>query len=119
MYYSATTIDSVGKGHHCVGGATSKNILGPYSPINTTLTCPYAQGGSIDAAGFKDFEELGSGWGYDDDEEVQNFGGDCWTQPEWWGGGKGGQRYIVYKIDGNSIGHGGACGNTVSVQALP
>lgn len=24
------------------------------------------------------------------------------------------QRYVVYKIDGNSIGHGGACGNTVA-----
>ncbi|EME81830.1 glycoside hydrolase family 43 protein [Pseudocercospora fijiensis CIRAD86] len=24
-----------------------------------------------------------------------------------------GQRYIVYKIDGNSLGHGGPCGNTV------
>lgn len=22
-----------------------------------------------------------------------------------------GQRYVVYKVDGNSIGHGGACGN--------
>lgn len=25
----------------------------------------------------------------------------------------GGKRWIVYKIDGNAIGHGGACGNTV------
>lgn len=23
-----------------------------------------------------------------------------------------GQRYVVYKVDGNSLGHGGACGNT-------
>jgi beta-xylosidase len=25
-----------------------------------------------------------------------------------------GKRYVVYKVDGNSIGHGGACGNTVA-----
>ncbi|OTA99899.1 glycoside hydrolase family 43 protein [Hypoxylon sp. CI-4A] len=25
----------------------------------------------------------------------------------------GGTRYVVYKVDGNSIGHGGSCGNTV------
>lgn len=25
----------------------------------------------------------------------------------------GGKRYVVYKIDGNAIGHGGSCGNTV------
>lgn len=24
----------------------------------------------------------------------------------------GGQRYVAYKVDGNSIGHGGACGNS-------
>jgi beta-xylosidase len=26
----------------------------------------------------------------------------------------GGKRYVVYKIDGNAIGHGGSCGNTVA-----
>ncbi|KAL9058258.1 MAG: hypothetical protein Q9162_001857 [Coniocarpon cinnabarinum] len=26
----------------------------------------------------------------------------------------GGQRYVLYKIDGNSIGHGGSCGNSVN-----
>lgn len=26
---------------------------------------------------------------------------------------KSGKRYVVYKVDGNSIGHGGECGNTV------
>jgi len=25
-----------------------------------------------------------------------------------------GQRYVVYKVDGNSMGHGGPCGNTVA-----
>ena len=31
-----------------------------------------------------------------------------------------GQRYVVYKVDGNSIGHGGACGNTVDpIVATP
>ncbi|KAH0373132.1 glycoside hydrolase family 43 protein, partial [Aureobasidium melanogenum] len=27
---------------------------------------------------------------------------------------RNGKRYVVYKVDGNSIGHGGACGNTVA-----
>ncbi|KAK4171573.1 family 43 putative glycoside hydrolase [Triangularia setosa] len=27
-----------------------------------------------------------------------------------------GNRYLVYKVDGNSLGHGGSCGNTVSPQ---
>ncbi|KAK4203254.1 family 43 putative glycoside hydrolase [Triangularia verruculosa] len=27
-----------------------------------------------------------------------------------------GDRFLVYKVDGNSIGHGGSCGNTVSPQ---
>lgn len=31
-----------------------------------------------------------------------------------------GQRYLVYKVDGNSIGHGGLCGNTVApIVATP
>ncbi|EME40698.1 glycoside hydrolase family 43 protein, partial [Dothistroma septosporum NZE10] len=27
---------------------------------------------------------------------------------------RSGDRYIIYKVDGNSIGHGGACGNTIA-----
>ncbi|KAJ9628489.1 hypothetical protein H2203_002388 [Taxawa tesnikishii (nom. ined.)] len=79
MYFSATTTADTSK--HCVGAATSKNIVGPYAAQASALICPLSSGGAIDASGFQD---------------------------------SNGQRYIVYKVDGNSIGHGGACGNTVS-----
>lgn len=84
MYYSATTLQS--SAHHCVGAATSRTILGPYTPLPTELACPLPQGGAIDASGLR----AGSlvTWG-------------C-------------ARYLVYKVDGNSIGHGGICGNTVA-----
>jgi beta-xylosidase len=51
MYYSATSMASPGGAHHCVGAASSKTILGPYVPLNSTLACPLAQGGAIDASG--------------------------------------------------------------------
>ncbi|KAF2094946.1 Arabinanase/levansucrase/invertase [Rhizodiscina lignyota] len=97
MYFSAATTKAVGGGLHCIGAATSKTVKGPYSPLNTTIACPIDQGGAIDAAGFKDWDQKGQGWGY-----------------------QGGQRYVVYKIDGNTKGHGGACGNTVQpIVATP
>lgn len=70
MYFSATTTADTSK--HCVGAATSKNIVGPYAAQASALICPLSSGGAIDASGFQD---------------------------------SNGQRYIVYKVDGNSIGH--------------
>lgn len=69
---------------HCIGAARSKTILGPYTPDAEPLFCPLAAGGAIDPAGFTD-----------------TINGII-------------KRYVVYKVDGNSIGHGGACGNTVA-----
>lgn len=81
MYYSASTVKD--KSKHCVGAATSKNVLGPYTPIGSEpLFCDLSIGGAIDAAGFKD----------------------------------GNQRYVVYKVDGNSLGNGGACMNTGKIE---
>lgn len=79
MYFSAT--NAATPGHHCVGSATSKTIEGPYTAASSTLFCPTAQGGAIDAAGFKDTD---------------------------------GSRYITYKVDANSDGHGGVCNNGVA-----
>lgn len=77
MYYSASTTQDASK--HCVGAATSTNVLGPYTPVgDAALFCDLSVGGAIDAAGFND----------------------------------DGQRYVVYKVDGNSLGNGGACMNT-------
>lgn len=39
---------------HCIGAATSSNILGPYEPAARPLACPLVQGGAIDPAGFLD-----------------------------------------------------------------
>ena len=82
MYYAA---DRNLKGHHsqhCIGAATSPNIMGPYMPLNETFACNLKVGGAIDPDGFIDLP--------DPDQA----------------------RYVVYKIDGNSIGHGGFCKNT-------
>lgn len=80
MYYSAST--RARPHQHCIGVATSKNVAGPYIPLDTTLACDHSKGGAIDADGFIDIASGDLG------------------------------RYVVYKVDGNSIGHGGACKNT-------
>lgn len=80
MYYSAITVAKPNGSKHCVGAATSKTILGPYTAQADALFCPLSKGGTIDASGFKD---------------------------------RNGKRYVVYKVDGNSMGRGGPCGNTV------
>ena len=66
---------------HCIGAAISNTIDGPYTPINATIACDHAKGGAIDADGFVDINNIDAA------------------------------RYIVYKVDGNSIGHGGVCKN--------
>ena len=74
MYYAATYSQSLN--HHCLGAATSKQLTGPYQPLQDTMFCDTNIGGAIDAAGFIDAD---------------------------------GSRYVVYKVDGNSNGHGGIC----------
>ncbi|KAL0263652.1 hypothetical protein SLS55_002633 [Diplodia seriata] len=116
MYFSATSMNDTAI--HCIGAATSDTIEGPYTPVNATLACPIEQGGAIDAAGFKDWETRGSGWGPGGQSSSSNSTGDdgddnCYSNPEWSNGGAGGQRYIVYKVDGNTQGNGGLCGNTI------
>lgn len=105
MYFSATTTQDLSK--HCIGAATSPTIEGPYTPINGTIACPIDQGGAIDASGFKDWEMRGSGWGPGagplSNSTSSNSTDDSYTgSPAWSNGGAGGQRYVVYKVDGNS-----------------
>lgn len=76
LYFTATTAQDTGK--HCLGAATSSNVMGPYTASNTSFACPLDQGGAIDPAGFFDTD---------------------------------GSLYVVYKVDGNSLGGGGICGN--------
>ncbi len=77
MYYSATGFAHPLK--HCIGGAVSSSVTGPYMPLDSTLACDLEAGGAIDADGF-----------HDPTTDID---------------------YFVYKVDGNSIGSGGACGN--------
>jgi beta-xylosidase len=66
---------------HCVGAAISKTVAGPYISLNTTIACNHAKGGAIDPDGFVDINSADAA------------------------------HYVVYKVDGNTIGHGGACKN--------
>lgn len=79
MYFSGQVKAS--PAHHCIGTATAKTILGPYTPSKEPFACDVTVGGSIDPAGFQDAD---------------------------------GKRYVVYKIDGNSIGRGGLCLNGIA-----
>ncbi|KAI9734892.1 MAG: hypothetical protein M1834_001972 [Cirrosporium novae-zelandiae] len=69
--------------HHCLGAATSTSILGPYTPVSDTT--PFAC-------------PLSQGGAID-----ANLYYDTPTQ----------STYVTYKIDGNSIGHGGNCNNGI------
>ncbi|KIW47139.1 uncharacterized protein PV06_02737 [Exophiala oligosperma] len=69
--------------HHCVGAAVSKDVLGPYIPQDQPFACP----------------------------DVTTQGGAI--DPDGFLDVSTNKRYVVYKVDGNSIGHGGSCGNTV------
>ncbi|KAI9724593.1 MAG: hypothetical protein M1828_003616 [Chrysothrix sp. TS-e1954] len=70
---------------HCLGAATSASIAGPYKPEPTPFACPFEIGGAIDPVGFID------------------------TDPAT----NASTIYVIYKVDGNSRGHGGECGNTI------
>lgn len=70
--------------HHCVGAATSKTITGPYTPLETPLACP----------------------------DPTTLGGAI--DPDGFWDPSTGKRYVTYKVDGNSIGHGGLCMNSVA-----
>ena len=54
MYYSAKHAKVTRR--HCVGAATAKTVIGPYTPLPNPLVCPLAQGGAIDPDGFKDVD---------------------------------------------------------------
>jgi len=69
--------------HHCVGVATSKSVMGPYVPRDTPFACP----------------------------DVHTLGGAI--DPDGFRDPASGKRYVTYKVDGNSIGHGGTCNNMV------
>ncbi|RDA88192.1 hypothetical protein CP532_6827 [Ophiocordyceps camponoti-leonardi (nom. inval.)] len=52
LYFSGQS--AINPKHHCVGVATSANILGPYKPRDQAFACDFYWGGQIDASGFRD-----------------------------------------------------------------
>ncbi|EKG17371.1 hypothetical protein MPH_05439 [Macrophomina phaseolina MS6] len=111
LYFSATTTEDATK--HCIGAATSDAVVGPYTPVKGTMACPLDKGGAIDSSGFKDWDIRGSGWGPGSGYSNETGEDNVYSNARWSCGGAGGQRYIVYKVDGNAIGNGGICGNTI------
>jgi hypothetical protein len=81
LYYAAQLAGNNYSRFHCIGAATSPNILGPYIPLPQPVICPVQNGGAIDPASFRDPLT--------------------------------GRRYLLYKVDGNSLGRGGECNNGV------
>jgi len=95
MYYSAALESS--PSYHCIGAAIASNIEGPYAPVGDSPCVSPST--SIKTAlvltcNFRLICPLSQGGAIDSSGFNDN-----------------GTRYIVYKIDGNSIGHGGDCGN--------
>ncbi|KAI9670213.1 MAG: hypothetical protein M1831_006426 [Alyxoria varia] len=119
MYFSGST--TANSTRHCIGAATSTDILGPYTPGAEPLICPLDQGGAIDAAGFKDWSRKGAGWGHKGHQGDNDVGWKKWRNgprdwrpdsawgpnPYWRGGGSPGRRWVVYKIDGGTLAPGG------------
>ncbi|KIW03199.1 uncharacterized protein PV09_05425 [Verruconis gallopava] len=93
MYYSAALKEFTS--HHCVGAALSSTPEGPFQPVgDVPLICPdpTGQGTNVNPT----IASAGIGGAID----ASGF-----TDID-------GQRYIVYKVDGNSLGSGGSCGNS-------
>ncbi|KAK7515195.1 glycosyl hydrolase [Phyllosticta citriasiana] len=74
MYFSAARLENSDR--HCVGVATSDNIMGPYTAQATAWACHNDQGGAIDASSFVDSD--GSRYvTYKIDGNSQGSGGAC------------------------------------------
>ncbi|KIP03386.1 glycoside hydrolase family 43 protein [Phlebiopsis gigantea 11061_1 CR5-6] len=86
-------------GPHCIGAAVGDDAHGPYTPEATALSCNTAQGGAIDPAGFVDTDGTGR-----KDDPSMGLPSLMHVFIVW----------VVWKIDGNSIGHGGNCNNGVA-----
>lgn len=92
LYFSATAAATEGV-HHCVGAATAKDIAGPYTGLPDPLVCPNPDGKGTNVKAM--IQSPGAG-GAIDPSAFRDVNGD---------------RYVVYKVDGNSLAPGGTCGN--------
>jgi beta-xylosidase len=96
MYYSAALTQF--SAHHCIGAAFATDIEGPYVAMDQPLVCPdpTANGANLNPV----ITSPGAG-GAIDAAAFRDMDG---------------QRYVLWKVDGNSVGSGGVCGNTNSPQ---
>jgi beta-xylosidase len=99
LYYSAALAQSPSK--HCVGAAFSSNVGGPYTPQDQPLVCPDPNGNGGNANAL--ISSPGQG-GAIDASGFQDVDGSL---------------YLFYKVDGNSMGGGGPCGNANGQFATP
>ena len=96
LYYAA---DQIGNGGgRCIGAAVSGTAPGPYDPEASPLSCNTAQGGATDPAGFVDTDGTGK-------KEVSIQGRELLINIS--------LVWVVWKVDGNRIGNGGDCNNSV------
>ncbi|RDA95461.1 hypothetical protein CP533_5405 [Ophiocordyceps camponoti-saundersi (nom. inval.)] len=63
--------------HHCVGVATSNNVLGPYKPRDEPFACDLGSGGQIDPSGFRDPSSGRRYVVYKTDGNSLGLGGQC------------------------------------------
>lgn len=75
LYFSGELPEESGK--HCVGVATSTNVLGPYDAQPEPWTCDLERGGAIDPAGYLDLESGRRYVVYKVDGNHVGNGGDC------------------------------------------
>ncbi|KAF2405177.1 Arabinanase/levansucrase/invertase [Trichodelitschia bisporula] len=96
LYFSAALAKFPGQ--HCVGAATSSTPEGPFISMTRPLVCP---------------DPDGTGKGMDAMIASPGAGGAIDAS-----GFKDadGKRYLLYKVDGNSIGSGGICKNGIAPQ---
>ncbi len=75
MYYSALARNHTSQ--HCIGAAVSKDIMGPYTPLDEPIVCDFSAGGVIDPSYFHDPAINASYLIYKQDGNSIGVGGVC------------------------------------------
>jgi beta-xylosidase len=91
MYFSAALTQL--PDHHCVGVGVSRDIEGPYSVLDIPLICPDPTATNTNIKSVISSPGVGGAIDASGYKDVD------------------GTRYVVYKVDGNSVGSGGSCNN--------
>jgi hypothetical protein len=112
MYYTAQSKEC--PTIHCIGAATSNNADGPYTPRDRALKCHPKYAVPL----FPPFPHTRQPPSKTNVLPSDNSDGGV-IDPSGFQDANG-QQYLLYKVDGNTLGHGGSCGNTVApIQPTP